>query len=83
MLEELLAEIKSGTTTSPITLAERLNTTPRMIEAMLDTLEQMGFLRSISNECADSSCGGCPVSGLCTSNNPKHPRVRVLTDKIP
>lgn len=82
MLEQLLTEIKKGTTTSPITLAERLNTTPQMVEAMLDSLERMGYLRSISTECADGTCGGCPVSGLCATNNPKHPRVRVLTEKI-
>jgi hypothetical protein len=81
MLEQLLNEIKKGTTTSPITLAERLNTTTQMVEAMLDSLEQMGYLRSISTECADGTCGGCPVSGLCTTNNSKHPRVRVLTEK--
>ncbi len=79
MLEKLLAEIRSGTTTSPITLAERLNTTPRMIEAMLDTLENMGYLKSINNECQDSSCGACPVAGMCSSPNQKQPRIRVLT----
>jgi len=81
MLEQLLNEIKKGTTTSPIALAERLNTTPQMVEAMLDSLEQMGYLRSISTECADGTCGGCPVSGLCGTNNPEHPRVRILTEK--
>jgi hypothetical protein len=78
MLEQLLAEIKGGTTTSPITLAERLNTTPRMIESMLDTLERMGYLKSINNECQDSSCGACPVAGLCSSPNQKQPKIRVL-----
>lgn len=82
MLEQLLNEIKKGTTTSPITLAERLNITPHMVEAMLETLEQMGFLRSISTECADGTCGGCPVAGLCSTNNPQQPRIRILTDKI-
>jgi hypothetical protein len=79
MLEQLLAEIKSGTTTSPITLAERLNTTPRMVEAMLDTLENMGYLTSLSNECKDDSCGACPVAGMCSSTNQKQPKIRVLT----
>lgn len=78
MLEQLLAEIKSGTTTSPITLADRLNTTPRMIEAMLDTLENMGYLTSINNECQDNSCGACPVAGMCSSNQ-QQPKIRVLT----
>jgi Mn-dependent DtxR family transcriptional regulator len=79
MLEQLLAEIKSGTTTSPITLSERLNTTPRMVEAMLDTLEEMGFLTSISNDCQNTSCGACPVAGMCSSSNQKQPKIRILT----
>jgi hypothetical protein len=79
MLEQLLTEIKSGTTTSPITLAERLNTTPRLVEAMLDTLESMGYLKSINNECQDASCGACPVAGMCSSPNQKQPRIRVLS----
>jgi len=78
MLEQLLAEIKSGTTTSPITLAERLNTTPRMIEAMLDTLENMGYLTSLNNECQNNSCGACPFAGMCSSNK-LQPKIRVLT----
>jgi DNA-binding IscR family transcriptional regulator len=78
MLEQLLAEIKSGTTTSPITLAERLNTTPRMVEAMLDTLGNMGYLTSISNECQGNSCGACPVAGMCSTNQ-LQPKIRMLT----
>lgn len=79
MLTRLLEEIRSGTTTSPLILAERLDTTPRMIEAMLDTLENMGFLKSINSECQNESCGDCPVSGYCSSTGQQHPKIRVLT----
>ncbi len=81
MLEQLLNEIRKGTTTSPIILAERLGTTPEMVEAMLNTLEKMGYLRSISGECKDGTCGGCPVAGFCTSDQRAQPKVRVLEDK--
>ena len=80
MLEQLLYEIRKGTTTSPVTLAERLNTTPAMVEAMLNTLEKMGYLRSIEGECKDGTCGGCPVAGYCNSNQ-QQPRVLILVDK--
>jgi hypothetical protein len=80
MLFQLLNEIKSGSTTSPVTLADRLSTTPQMIEAMLDTLEQMGYLETISSECADDSCGGCPVAGYCSTGSQAQPRIRVLTN---
>jgi hypothetical protein len=81
MLEQLLNEIKNGNTTSPATLAERLNTTPQMVEAMLDTLERMGYLRSISTECKDGTCGGCPVAGYCSTSNSKSPRIWILSNK--
>jgi len=80
MLERLLNEIKKGDTTSPITLAQRLNTTPQMVEAMLATLERMGYLRAIEEGCHDDTCQGCPVSGYCNSNH-QQPRVLVLADK--
>ncbi len=81
MLEQLLNEIRSGSTTSPVKLAERLETTPEMVEAMLDTLERMGFLRSISSECKDGSCGGCPVAGYCTTDQTRQARIRILSEK--
>lgn len=81
MLEQLMNEIKNGNTTSPVTLAERLHTTPQMVEAMLGTLEQMGYLRAVNAECHDGSCGGCPVAGYCSTNNPKFPKIWVLDKK--
>lgn len=80
MIEQLLNEIKKGDTTSPVTLAKRLHTTPQMVEAMLATLERMGYLRAIKQECHDSTCVGCPVSGYCNSNQ-LQPRVFILDAK--
>lgn len=80
MLEQLLNEIKKGDTTSPVTLAKRLNTSPEMVEVMLSTLERMGYLRAITQECHDGTCVGCPVSGYCNSNHTQ-PRVLILDSK--
>lgn len=81
MLEKLLAEIKKGNTTSPAILAERMNLSTTMVQAMLSTLEEQGFLKTVSTECnSDKPCGYCPVSNLCTSNFSDAPRIRVLKD---
>jgi DNA-binding Lrp family transcriptional regulator len=80
MLEKLLAEIQKGNTTSPVVLAERLNLSTAMVQAMLDTLEEQGYLKTISTDCnSDKPCGSCPVSNLCSSNSAENPRIRVLT----
>jgi len=81
MLEQLLNEIKNGNITSPAVLAERLHTTPQMVDAMLATLEQLGYLRAIDAECRNGTCSGCPVSGYCSTNNPKSPKIWVLSNK--
>ena len=80
MLEQLLNEIKKGDTTSPAVFAKRLNTTPQMVEAMLSTLERMGYLRALEGECHDGTCASCPVTGYCNSNHQK-PRVLVMVEK--
>ena len=81
MLEQLLNEIKKGNTTSPVALAERLKTTPEMVQAMLETLEKMGYLREISTDCDDVACGSCPVAGYCSSETKKQPRILVIKKK--
>jgi DNA-binding Lrp family transcriptional regulator len=79
MLEKLLAEIQKGNTTSPTVLAERLNLSTSMVQAMLSTLEEQGYLKTISNECnSEKPCGSCPVANLCTSSSGENPRIRVL-----
>ncbi len=82
MLEKLLNEIKLGNTSSPSVLAERLNLSLSMVNAMLETLEEQGYVETISTECTpDKPCGSCPVSNLCTSNSGKNPRILVMTQK--
>lgn len=82
MLEKLLNEIKLGNSSSPAVLAERLNLSLSMVNAMLETLEEQGYLKTISNECTpDKPCGSCPVSNLCTLHTGKNPRILVMTQK--
>jgi DNA-binding Lrp family transcriptional regulator len=82
MLEKLLTEIQKGNTTSPVILAERLGLSTTMVQAMLATLEDQGYLKSINLECnSEKPCETCPVSHLCTSNSAEQPRIRMMTQK--
>ena len=77
MLEKLLAEIRESNTTSPTLLAEKLNTSRAMVEAMLDTLEEQGYLQTIDLGCADeTACGDCALAGMCSSRKGKIRAVR-------
>jgi hypothetical protein len=49
-------------------MASELQTTPEMIEAMLDQLAKMGYLRVIGSEC-NTTCDGCSVADLCSSGS--------------
>ena len=72
MLERLLAEIRKSNTTSPTLLAEKLNTSKAMVEAMLDTLEQQGYLQTIDPGCnSEAACGDCALAGMCLSRKGK------------
>ena len=79
MLEQLLEIIRSRGTRRVADMASELETTPKMVEAMLDQLAQMGYLRVIENECG-SSCNGCSVAELCTSGT--NGRVWSLTESL-
>jgi hypothetical protein len=81
MLERLLIEMRENGLSSPVQLAEKLGTTPQMVSAMLDTLERLGYLKTLQDGCEGGACGGCPVGGFCTSGVGEKSRLRVLTDK--
>ncbi|MRS04401.1 hypothetical protein EG832_14475 [bacterium] len=82
MLERLLIEIKKGNTTSPAILADRMKLSTAMVQAMLSTLEEQGYLRAVPAECnQEKPCGSCPVSNLCTSRSGESPRILTMTDK--
>lgn len=64
MLEKLLAEIiQAGGPLETGTLASRLDTSPKMVEAMLMHLEQSGHIQSF-RFCNDG-CGGCALKSDC------------------
>lgn len=64
MLSRLLELLQQGGTYRVADLAQRLDTTPQMVEAMLETLARMGTLRQIGQGCR-ATCEECPLAGLC------------------
>ncbi|MBN1373679.1 MAG: hypothetical protein JW987_17200 [Anaerolineaceae bacterium] len=67
MLERLLAEISAGGTFETSTLAAKLETSPAMVEAMLDHLQRLGRLQPYQS-CGDG-CGGCSLKSTCHSKS--------------
>lgn len=67
MLDQLLQEIRSGGTLETHRLAARLNTSPQLVEAMLEHLERIGYLQTYVS--CSSGCSGCGLSDNC---NPAH-----------
>ena len=63
MLEILLAEIRAGGPLEIGTLATRLDTSPKMVEAMLMHLQYTGHIQSY-RACGDG-CGGCALKSDC------------------
>jgi Mn-dependent DtxR family transcriptional regulator len=66
MLDQLLDIIRSGGTRRVTDMAGELQTTPEMVEAMLDQLAKMGYLRVIGSE-DNTTCDGCSMANLCSS----------------
>lgn len=69
MLEQLLDEIRAGGTLESTSLASRLGTTPKMVEAMLAHLQRSGHLRPYQ-ACGDA-CGGCSLRDACNPASAK------------
>jgi len=44
-------------------LARRLDVPPALLEAMMENLEQMGYLQAL--EGCKKACGSCAAKGLC------------------
>ncbi|MBN2550753.1 MAG: hypothetical protein JXB15_16430 [Anaerolineales bacterium] len=69
MLQKLLDEIRQGRVQEVSELAARLDTTPQMVEILLEHLQRSGYLRLYSG--CESSCQGCALKNSCTgTNNP-------------
>ena len=73
MLEKLLQEIHAGGTLETGTLAAKFDTTPQLIEAMLEHLQRSGLIQNYV-DCGDG-CGACNVRGDC--NKPAQGAVRL------
>lgn len=78
MLNKLLELLQSGGTHRVADLARALDATPELVEAMLDDLMRMGYLRQIGGECG-RSCAGCSLAGLCAAGD--RGRVWGLTER--
>lgn len=63
MLEQLLAEIQAGGTLEVRALAARLNTTPALVEMMLEHLARSGKIASYRR--CEGACGGCGLKDAC------------------
>ncbi len=63
MLEKLLNEIRSGGTLEANQLALKLDTTPKMVEALLEYLQRAGHIRPYT-ACTDG-CAGCGLKDGC------------------
>jgi Mn-dependent DtxR family transcriptional regulator len=64
MLAKLLDLLHNPRTHSIADLADALDTTPTMVETMLEDLERLGRLRQVTG-CGDN-CHGCSMEGACT-----------------
>ena len=79
MLEKLLSEIKNGNTTSPTVLAEKLNTSTAMVQAMLQTLADQGYLQMVSPGCeTETPCESCALAGMCNTKEKATAKIYVV-----
>ncbi|PKO05674.1 MAG: hypothetical protein CVU41_10450 [Chloroflexi bacterium HGW-Chloroflexi-3] len=69
MLNKLLELIHQGGSLTPITLAQQLDTTPTMVEMMIDELTRRGMLKvsEFEKNCDPESCGSCYLTKTCHS----------------
>ncbi len=64
MLERLLDLVQAGGTRSIDELACALDTTPELIQAMLENLGRMGYLKVVDGACS-APCGDCALASDC------------------
>jgi len=77
-LDRLLELLRAGGTHRVSDLARELETTPGLVEAMLEDLVRMGYLKRVGEECA-GGCAGCSLAGLCAAGHDG--KVWTLTEK--
>lgn len=77
MLHELLQRIAKGGAHSYKELAEALSVPVPLLEAMLEEMARLGYLRSLEAAC-NHNCHRCPVGGCSVAGRGQ---VWVLTEK--
>jgi hypothetical protein len=77
MLERLLALVAEGGVHSYDDLVTKLDISQPMLEAMLEDLARLDYLRSVNTAC-DGNCTGCSM-GSCSITGPG--RLWTLTEK--
>ena len=66
MLNRLLELLRAGGTYRVADLVRELDTTPALVEAMLEDLGRMGYLKRVGGACG-GKCAACSLAGLCTA----------------
>ena len=64
MLTELLDLLREGGTHRVKDLAQALDTTPQLVELMMEDLAGMGYLKAASSPCG-GHCNRCDLGGMC------------------
>lgn len=67
MLDRLVAILKTAGPHTVHELAEQLDTTPALVQMMLDDLARRGYLRRLTESC-NSKCAGCSLRIGCVLN---------------
>ena len=68
MLNRLLESLQEGGTHRVADLARELETTPELVEMMLNDLCRMGYLKQVREECSEK-CEACPMASLCAAGS--------------
>jgi len=66
MLERLLSLLRSGGIHTVNDLARELETTPTLVEVMLEDLARRCYLGALDAH-GSGKCAGCPVGGACSA----------------
>jgi hypothetical protein len=68
VLNQLLELLRAGGTRRVADLARELDTTPKLVEMMLEDLCRMGYLKRLGGECG-GKCASCSMAGLCAAGS--------------
>lgn len=78
ILKRLLRRVGGSEVGGISELARELGTSPVLVEQMIATLTQVGYLEAVVPGCA-TPCERCPVHTMCLYR--RQPRVWIVTEK--